>query len=240
MRGLSIKRTWGLTASRSSRTWNSTTPTRHGIARTTTGEALRPRSVRCFSKENTRMKKLALLTVAFAFLGVSAAVAHDVRYDFDKEKDFSKYKTYKWVAIKGADQPDDLTSKKITAAVDADLATKGMTKTEADTANLYIGYQTAIGQEKEFTSYNTGWGYGPGWGGGWYGGGGMSTTYGSTSTVYVGQLDVSMYDPAQKQLVWRGVATKTLDPKAKPEKKEKNITKAVAKLLKNFPPKPKS
>jgi len=184
------------------------------------------------------MKKLAFLTTAFLLLSVSAALAQDVRYDFDKEKDFSKYKTYKWVAIKGADKPDDLTSKKITAAVDADLATKGMTKTEADTADLYIGYQTAIGQEKEFTSYNTGWGYGPGWGGGWYGGGGMSTTYGSTSTVYVGQLDVSMYDPAQKQLVWRGVATKTLDPKAKPEKKEKNITKAVEKLLKNFPPPP--
>ena len=186
------------------------------------------------------MKKLAFLTAAFLLLSVSAAVAQDVRYDFDKEKDFSKYKTYKWVAIKGADQPDDLMSKRITAAIDAELATKGMTKTEADAADLYIGYQTAIGQEKEFTSYNTGWGYGPGWGGGWYGGGGMSTTYGSTSTVYVGQLDVSMYDPAQKQLVWRGVATKTLDPKAKPEKKEKNITKAVAKLLKNFPPKPKS
>jgi hypothetical protein len=186
------------------------------------------------------MRKLAFLTVAFLLLGVSAAVAQDVRYDFDKDKDFSKYKTYKWVAIKGADQPDDLMSKRITAAIDAELATKGMTKTEEDTADLYIGYQTAIGQEKEFTSYNTGWGYGPGWGGGWYGGGGMSTTYGSTSTVYVGQLDVSMYDPAQKQLVWRGVATKTLDPKAKPEKKEKNITKAVAKLLKNFPPKPKS
>ena len=186
------------------------------------------------------MKRLALLTIGFLLLGVNVAVAQDVRYDFDKDKDFSKYKTYKWVAIKGADQPDDLMSKRIAAAIDAELATKGMSKTEADTADLYVGYQTAIGQEKEFTSYNTGWGYGPGWGGGWYGGGGMSTTYGSTSTVYVGQLDVSMYDPAQKQLVWRGVASKTLDPKAKPEKKEKNINKAVAKLLKNFPPKPKS
>jgi hypothetical protein len=67
-----------------------------------------------------------------------------------------------------------------------------------------------------------------------------STTYGSTSTVYIGQLDLSMYDPTTKQLVWRGVASKTLDPKAKPEKKEKNIAKAVKKLLKNFPPKPKS
>jgi len=187
------------------------------------------------------MKKLAFLAAAFLLLGVSSAVAQDVRYDFDKDKDFSKYKTYKWVAIKGADLPDDLTSKKITSAIDAELATKGFTKTEADAVDLYIGYQTAVGQEKEFTSYNTGWGYGAGWGGGWYGGGMASTTtYGSTSTVYVGQLDVSIYDPAQKQLVWRGVATKTLDPKAKPEKKEKNVAKAVAKLLKNFPPKPKS
>ncbi len=67
----------------------------------------------------------------------------------------------------------------------------------------------------------------------------MSTTYGSTSTVYIGQLDLSLYDPAEKQLVWRGVASKTLDPKAKPEKKQKNITKAVQKLLKNFPPRAK-
>jgi hypothetical protein len=48
-----------------------------------------------------------------------------------------------------------------------------------------------------------------------------------------------MYNPTSKQLIWRGVASKTLDPKAKPEKKEKNIGKSVKKLLKNFPPKQK-
>jgi hypothetical protein len=191
------------------------------------------------------MKKLmflafVLLTFVLLTFGAVDAVAQDVRYDFDKNQDFSKYKTYKWVPIKGADQPDELTAKQITAAFDAALAKKGFTKTDSDTADLYIGYQTAIGTEKQFTSYNTGWGYGPGWGGGWYGHGGMSTTttYGSTSTVYVGQLDLSMYDRTQKELVWRGVATKTLDPKAKPDKKQKNITKAVEKLLKNFPPPP--
>jgi Domain of unknown function (DUF4136) len=187
------------------------------------------------------MKRSILLAIAFLVAGVTATVAQDVRYDYDKDKDFSKFKTYKWVSIKDADQADELTSKRLMAAVDTELAAKGLTKTDSDTADLYIGYQTAIGTEKQFTSYNTGWGYGPGWGGGWYGGGGMSstTTYGSTSTVYVGQLDISMYGPASKQLVWRGVATKTLDPKAKPEKKEKNINKAVQKLLKNFPPKQK-
>jgi hypothetical protein len=188
------------------------------------------------------MKRSILLVIALLVVGVTTTVAQDVRYDFDKDKDFSKFKTYKWVSIKGADQVDDLTSKRITAAVDTELASKGLTKREDDPVDLYLAYQTAIGTEKRFTSYNTGWGYGPGWGGGWYGyGGGMNstTTYGSTSTVYVGQLDISMYDPVNKQLVWRGVATKTLDPKAKPEKKEKNINKAVQKLLKNFPPKQK-
>jgi hypothetical protein len=192
-------------------------------------------------KGEKNMKRSILLAIALLVGGVTAAVAQDVRYDFDKDKDFSKYKTYKWVTVKGADQPDELTAKRIMSAVDAELATKGLTKTDSDPADLYLAYETAVGTEKQYTSYNTGWGYGPGWGTGWYGGGGMSstTTYGSTSTIYVGQLDISMYDPASKQLVWRGVASKTLDPKAKPEKKDKNVVKAVQKLLKNYPPKPK-
>jgi Domain of unknown function (DUF4136) len=205
----------------------------------TTGRARRSHPSGDSLKEKTSMKRFILPMITLFLLGASVAVAQDVRYDFDKDKDFSKYKTYKWVPIKGADMPDELTQKSITSAIDAELAKKGLTKTDSDDADLYVGFQTAIGTEKQYTSFNTGWGYGPGWGGGWYGyGGGMSTstTYGSTSTVYVGQLDLSMYDPAAKQLVWRGVASKTLDPKAKPEKKQKNIAKAVAKLLKKYPP----
>jgi hypothetical protein len=171
--------------------------------------------------------------------------AQDVRYNFDKDTDFSKFKTYKWVVIKGATQPDDLVDKQIKEAFDAQLATKGLSKVEGDDANLLVGYQTAIGTEKQFTSFSSGmggpgWGYGPGWyGGGWYGGGGMTTTSGSTSTIYKGQLALDMYDSAHHDLVWRGVASKTLDPKAKPDKREKNLNKAVAKLMKNYPPKAK-
>ena len=61
-------------------------------------------------------------------------------------------------------------------------------------------------------------------------------TTGQTSTIYVGQLAVDMYASSPHTLVWRGVASKTLDPKAKPEKQQKNLEKAVAKLLKNYPP----
>ncbi len=149
---------------------------------------------------------------------------------------FSKFKTYKWVAIKGAAQPDDLIDKQIKSAVDAQLATKGLSKVDGDNADLFVGYQTAIGTEKQFTSYDMGgWGYGPGWGrGGWYGGGGGMTT-GQTSTIYVGQLAVDMYNPTGHTLIWRGTVSKTIDPKAKPDKREKNLNKALAKLFKKLP-----
>ncbi len=183
------------------------------------------------------MKKLSFAVFALALLTVTSALAQDVRFNYDKGADFSKYKTYKWVDLKNNDKVDDLTDKQIKAAIDAQLATKGMTKTDADNADLYIGYQTAVGQEKQFTSYSSDWGYGPGWGRGWYGGGmGSTTTTGQTTTIYVGQLGLDMYDSANKKLVWRGVASKQLDTKAKPEKREKNLTKGAAKLLKNFPP----
>jgi hypothetical protein len=190
------------------------------------------------------MKRLYFAWMAVLLVIASTAFGQDVRYNFDKNADFSKFKTYKWVAIKGANQLDDLVDSQIKGAIDAELATKGLTKVDGDTADLFIGYQTAVGQEKQFTSFSSGmgpgWGYGPGWyGGGWYGGGGMSTTTGQTSTIYTGQLALDMYDPKDHDLVWRGVASKTLDPKAKPEKREKNLKKAAAKLLKNYPPKAK-
>src|SRR5215813_3107572 len=186
------------------------------------------------------MKRLSALSLIMLLLAAVMAVAQDVRYNFDKSADFSKFKTYKWVPIKDASKVSDLVDKQIKDAIDTELATKGLTKVEGDDANLYIGYQPAVGEEKQFNSYSTGWGYGPGWGGGWYGGMGSTTTHGSTSTIYKGQLVLDMYDSANKNLVWRGVVSKTIDPKAKPEKQQKNLAKATKKLLKNYPPTPKT
>ena len=188
------------------------------------------------------MKKISFIWMALSLMIVSSALCQDVRYNIDKNADFSKFKTYKWVTIKDAQKVDDLVDKQIKESFDAELARKGLTKVDTDNADLYIGYQPAVGQEKQLTSFNSGgpgWGYGAGWGGGWYGGGGgISTT--TTSTIYTGQLALDMYNSADKDLVWRGVASKTIDPNAKPDKRQKNLNKAVAKLLKNYPPPVKS
>lgn len=185
------------------------------------------------------MKRLVFSTV-LVLLVAGAALAQDVRYNFDKNADFSKFKTYKWVVLKDATPINNLTERQLKAAVDSELVKKGLSKTDAESADLFIGYQAAIGQEKQFTSFSSDWGYGGGWyRGGWYGSPGMSTTTGQTSTIYTGQLGLDMYDSANHTLVWRGVASKTINPKAKPDKQEKNLNKAVAKLLKNYPPQPK-
>jgi len=159
---------------------------------------------------------------------VCAALAQDVRTNFMPGTDFSKFHTYKWVNIEGGAHPNQIVDQEIKQAIDSQLAAKGLNKTEADQADLYVGYQTAVNQEKQWNSY--GMGGGVRWGG-------MATA--TSSTISNGTLVVDMYDPSNKQLVWTGAATKTLDPSSNPEKNQKNLDKAVARLLKSFPPKQK-
>jgi hypothetical protein len=183
------------------------------------------------------MKRI-LCIVPILLLMAGMAAAQDVRFNYDKTTDFTKYKTYKWVEI-GSSDKDPLIEPQIRAAIEAEITKKGLTKTESDTANLYIGYQAAITTEKQINSYSTDYGYGPGWGGRYYRGGygGSTMSSSTTSTLYVGTLQIDLYDPSVKKTVFRTIGTKTIDPKAKPDKQAKNLAKAVAKMLKDYPPK---
>ena len=155
--------------------------------------------------------------------------AQDVTTNSMPGTDFSKYHTYKWVIIAGATQPNQIVDAQIKSSIHSQLVTKGLTKTDTDKADLYIGYQISLDQEKQWNAY--GMGGGPRWGGG------MGTA--TSSNITVGTLVLDMYDPSTKQLVWTGRATKTLEPNSSQEKKQKNLDKAMHKLLNNFPPKQK-
>jgi len=165
----------------------------------------------------------ALMTV---LLACNVLLAQDVRTNSMPGVNFSKYHTYKWVPIEGASQPNQIVDAQIKNAIDSQLSAKGLTKTDADNADLNIGYQVAVDQEKQLNAYGTG---GLRWGGG------MGTA--TQSTISTGTLVLDMYDPSTKQLVWQGRASKTLDPSNNQEKNQKNLERAMAKLLKNFPPK---
>jgi hypothetical protein len=172
-----------------------------------------------------RILQLAAMVGVLVFLCGSTR-AQSVSYNFSPSTNFSKYHTYKWVTIAGAQYPDQIVDEQIKQSIDQDLASKGYVKTDSDTADMDVAYQVSVTEQREWNAYGTG--------GGWRMGGGMATA--TSSTIQTGTLAVDFYDPAQKQLIWRGTATKTLNPPKDPNKRQKNLDKAVAKLLKNFPP----
>lgn len=173
------------------------------------------------------MVVITLITLCFA------AYAQKVTYNYMPGTDFSKYRTYKWARVENGQYPNSLLDEQIMRSIDAQLAQKGLTKTDQD-PDLVVVYQVAVNQERQWNAYSTGGSY---WGwGGWGGWGGMQTTTATSSTINVGTLNLDFYDVGTKKQIWRGEATKTIDPPKDPAKLQRNIDKAMAKLLKNYPP----
>jgi hypothetical protein len=116
------------------------------------------------------MNRSMLFVIGLLLVLASTAPAQDVRYNYARGMDFSKFMTYKWLLLESAGQVAELTDEQIKSALKTELAKKGLTEVDRDDADLFIGYQVALGNEKQLTSYHGGWGYGSGWyGDGWYG-----------------------------------------------------------------------
>lgn len=184
--------------------------------------------------EKIAMKKIVIFSILLFLLATASAIAEDVSYNFANSH--WKFKTYKWVIIDDVERVDELKDTEIRRALDRELAKRHLTKTDADTVDLYIGYQAVVDTEKRLAFANTDWGYGPGWyQDGWYRGY-YGKTKGQISTLYAGQLAVDMYDAKNHFLVWRGVVSDAIDPIAEPDKQKKKLNEAVHKLLNMYPP----
>jgi hypothetical protein len=183
------------------------------------------------------LQRLSFLPVFISFM--TSLYAQDVHYNYDHSANFGAYKTYQWVDLPapGGAVQDQLIDQSIKRAVDEQLAQKGLTRVDKD-ADLYVSYHAIVREEKSINLSALGEGGGPwGWAGGRDGFSSGSVT-GQTSTIPVGTLLVDLYDPARKQLVWRGDGTKTINLKKNPDKNYRNLQKAMAKLFKNYPPQP--
>src|ERR1700730_17241498 len=181
-----------------------------------------------------RLRNRLTLLPILLFIFVSA-YAQDVHYNYDRSANFAAYKTYQWVDLPGR-VTDQLIDQAIKRSIDEQFEQKGLAKVEGD-AGLQVGYQAVINLERGLNLSAWGTRGGPGGFGG-FGGLDSGTVTGQTSTIPVGVLVVDLYDPANKQLIWRGDASKTIDLKKDPDKNYKNLQKVMAKLFKYYPPQP--
>lgn len=107
--------------------------------------------------------------------------------------------------------------------------------------NFALPIKLASAAKKEIALYSGGGygGYGPDWPygrdyGDIYSRSAMSTA--TSSTIPPGHLVLDIYDSSHRDLVWRGNVSGVLSP----GNKGNNLQKAVARLLKYFPPKAKN
>jgi len=170
----------------------------------------------------------ALLAAGVTLLVGTMTTAQSVTYDFDKTTDFSRFRTYTWVP--GTNLNDEFNHSRIINAVSAQLALKGLTKVDATSKpDLLVAYHASFDKDLEINGFTSGWGG--------YRFGGPRSGSARTNEILIGTLVVDVVDAATKTIVWRGIATKDVDVKASPEKREKNINNAAERLFKNFPPK---
>jgi hypothetical protein len=172
------------------------------------------------------MRMATLIGTALTLVSTAAA-AQEVTYDFDQSADFSRLQSYVWV--RGTPVNDEFNHRRIVEAIDAQLAAKGLHRAEAgERPDVLIAYHAAFAENLEVHALSSGWG-------GYRFAPGRSGTA-RVEEVLVGTLVVDVIDARSGSTLWRGTASREIDVKASPEKREKNVNRATEKLFKNYPP----
>ena len=97
--------------------------------------------------------------LVLALVACSVTFAQDVRTNYMPGTDFSKYHTDAWVdeeqgvpAVGG--HPDQILDTQVKQAIDSQMAGKGFAKAvDGSKADLLLGYQLAIDQEKQINGF---------------------------------------------------------------------------------------
>ena len=174
-------------------------------------------------------RRIIVILFLIATSALSAS-AQKVTVGAQPAADLTKYKTYSWT--KGLTGANPMVHPIIVAAVDQEMATKGMTKVESDGELILSAF---VWTESEMYVTNSSW----------------TPVLNSISTgiavgsqswpVTKGTLVVEISEAKSKDGLWRGTATDTLNhgptgDKIKDAKSvQKPIKKAVVKMFKKFP-----
>lgn len=192
------------------------------------------------------MKKIKLLApLVLVLLFLSSCTSVRVLSDYDRATDFKAYKSYAFYKT-GIDraQISDLDKKRILRAIETEMGNRGFVKSESP--DILVSIFTKESEQVDVYNNNFGWGWG-GWGFGGFGWGGFGPGWGwggfgpgwggnNVSTRTEGSLYIDLIDAKNRELVWQGKGSGTLNNTKNIEKKEMRIKEFVAEILTQYPP----
>ena len=174
--------------------------------------------------------------VAAIFACSLGCTSIDVKTDYDKSADFSKFKTFAFAGMTDLNQAgllsNSLLRKRIESAIGQELTKKGLKSVPLDqNPDLLVHYWMGV-KDKQVVEATA-----PAMGGyGWYGRYGYGGGYGGVTTYdyQEGTLIADLIEPTKKDLVWR--ATMKADLEATAAENSELLNKATAEAFKNYPP----
>ncbi len=174
------------------------------------------------------------ITALFLLLAASAAHAQKIKVEFDKNVDFSTFKTYAFDPTPQASARPVLVAA-IKGAITDELSKRGLNQV-TENPDLYIAMYGAVDSDMAVT-YSDFY-YGPAgippFGESFLLWGGIPGTT-TTAVIHNGQLIVDLIDARAKKLAWRGIATEKLSDQQM--KLVEQVNTAVEKLFAKYPPK---
>ncbi len=157
-------------------------------------------------------------------LAALAAMAQHITMEFDPAADFSRYRTFSLqdgqLNSKNPALNSELVKKRIEAAIERDLAAKGLERGVPGKSDLNVRYHFGSARKAQVERYPAGW---RGWG---------------TRVVKVpyteGTLVIDLRDTGTRSLVWRGIARQD---KSDANKLQEKLDDMVKKAFDKYPPK---
>ena len=178
------------------------------------------------------MKKFLLhigwLTPLIIVFSCSAPL--NVNSDYDKNVDFTKYKTFALFKSDSSQTISQLNQQRIAEAIRNEMIKKGLQESTSN-PDVLVNSVAVFKDRTSVSSTNYGYGgvYRP-----YYWGGGVGYTNYDVHHYKDGSLIIDVIDASTNKLIWQGIGNKEIDgPIKDPDTK---IPKAISMIMEGFPP----
>jgi Domain of unknown function (DUF4136) len=166
------------------------------------------------------LRRLLPFIAASLLVLAGCASAPDVRVDYDRTADFTRYKTFGFASPLGTDRGgyQSIVSQHLKAATQRELEARGL-RLDPVAPQLLVNFNAALNEKLRVSTVpvmTMGIGMGRGYYGyrtGLYSAWPLYAEQTTVSPYSEGTLNIDVVDAARKQLVWEGVVTDSVSQK---------------------------